>query len=51
MYKYEGDHKKALFEFCYKYNIFFNAELINDMLLKKDCEEIQNLPESYIIKI
>lgn len=45
---YKGDYKKSLFEFCYKYNIFYDSDTF--YLLTKGGEDtvFQSFPKIYI---
>lgn len=44
---YDGDHKKAMFQFCYEYNIFFDNYLV-DVFIDRDSSK---LPLSYVNEI
>lgn len=46
--KYAGDHKKALFEYCYIHNIFFSNETY-DLLTRQNNDEVFGaMPQIYI---
>lgn len=47
LYLYHKDHRKAMFQFCYEYNIFFDNYLV-DILIEKDESK---LPLSYVNEI
>ena len=46
--KYGGDHVKATFEYCYLHNIFFNSQILNNLLKSKDDSVYNKMPDIYI---
>lgn len=45
--KYNGDNKKALFEFCFLNNVFFSEEIYDLITKTSDDEVMFNLPKVY----
>lgn len=43
-----GDHSKALFEFCYKHDVFYSNTVADPMTLTDDEDQKDKLPFSYI---
>ena len=46
--KYSGDHKKALFEYCYTNNIAFSGEAFQLLIRHGDDKTFEQMPQIYI---
>ncbi len=45
---YKGDYKKSIFEFCFKYNIFYDSDTYELIVKSKDDSVYTKLPEAYV---
>ena len=46
--KYDGDHKKAIFEYCFKHNIPFSESTYDFLVKQGDDETFAKLPGMYV---
>ncbi len=49
--KYSGDHKKAIFEYCFKHNIVFSSETYDLLARHGNDETFSQMPQIYIDSI
>lgn len=48
VYSYSGDHRKAIFKYCFLHNIFYNSDTVNFIMKHGNDEEFEKLPELYV---